>query len=149
MSKVVKINTDQTSYRRRLIDYDRIGSSRMPLTSPDMWDHSGSIGGKKYRVYASHGGTAPKSAPPARTSAVTAIACVDDDTVVIIGGQMAVTGITWARVVYACLAQALSLDDAYLGADARWLWSTRSQPHDEAAWVALVQVYEICCSKKI
>ena len=155
MSKVIKVNTDQTGYKKRLINYDRFNN--MPS---DSWDHEAVIGEsfvngesqltvgadpfyshcKSFKVYANHGGTvANKYSYPARTSAVLAIECIEDGKVVVLGAQIPGNKATRAGAAAACLAGALGtgwVDDA------RWLWDSRSQKRKDKAWFAIARAYE-------
>ena len=143
MSKIIKANTDQGRYRERRINYDRFADMR-----PDSWDHEAVIGGKKYLSHAAHGGTVAASyGHPARTSAVLAIECIDDDTVVVLGAQIPAGKATPAKAAVACLAGAL--DTGWVGAQAgRWLWDGRSTRRNDEAWDVLVRAYEAIVARE-
>ena len=164
MSKIIKVNTDQGRYRQRRIDYDRVG--RRPS---DSWDYEAEIseasvdgespvvsavgpfdspGSRGFRVYAAHGGTVAASyGHPARTSAVLAIECIDDDTVVVLGAQIPAGKATPAKAAVACLAGAL--DTGWVGAQAgRWLWDGRSTRRNDEAWDVLVRAYDAIVARE-
>ena len=136
--KIIKVNTDQGRYRVRRIDYDRFAGMR-----PGDWDYEAVIGGKKYLAHAGHGGSVAASyGHAARTSAVLAIQCVDDGTVIVMGAQIPAGKATQAKAAVACLAGVL--DTGWVGAQAgRWLWDGRSTRRGDEAWDVLVRAYEI------
>ena len=143
MSKVIKVNTDQAGYRKRLINYDRFDN--MPS---DSWNYEAEIGAKSFRVIADYGDTVPTQyGLPRGSSAVLAIECIDDDTVVVLGAQIPASGATRAGVAVACLAGALGT--RWVG-DARWLWYGRApcQELKDKAWFALVRAYKTIVARE-
>ena len=145
MSKVIKINTNQERYKERLVDYDRFSH-----ISSAWWDYTAKIGGKKYLAHAGHGGTVPQRfGCPVRTSAITSIACVDDDTVVVLGAQISANRATRASAVAMCMFLAFPAGGvAHWSNDARWLWNDRSLLPPRKAWGALVKAYENIVSRE-
>ena len=138
MSKIIKVNTDQGRCRKRLINYDRFVNMR-----PGDWDHEAEIGGKSFRVFADHGG-AVASHRAARTSAVLAISCIDDDTTVVMGARIPVYQASRAFAATASLYQSWGV---YWAINVSWLWNDRSREGDEGAWKALVRAYEITVAR--
>ena len=138
MSKIIKVNTDQGRCRKRLINYDRFVNMR-----PGDWDHEAEIDGKSFRVFSGNGGTVA-SHRAARTSAVLAIECVDDDTTVVMGARVPVSHGSSSFAAFASLYQSWGF---YWAIDVCWLWNGRSRERGEEAWKALVRAYGITVAR--
>ena len=133
MSQIILVGCDQSQYRKRLLDMPNFGMRCLAGAFRRVLSTSAGT----YRVACTFADSVPNSyGYPARTSAALAVACVEDDAVVVFGGQLSANKATRSGVAFVCL-----YGYCYDANDARWLWDRRTDRRDALAWRACIEAY--------